>query len=100
MSEIMKYFLNRGDRPPVYFWRDKTGNEIDAIVDTPGAAIPVEIKSGATVLPDFFNGLDYWKRVSGSDTRGYVIYGGDDTQRRSGIDVLSWRNIDALLGRL
>ena len=37
----------------LFFWRDKTGHEIDIIIDESGLLLPIEIKSGQTVHSEF-----------------------------------------------
>lgn len=100
MGEIVKHFMNRGDRPAISFWRDKTGNEIDCMIDFNNSIVPVEIKSGATILPDYFSGLAYWKKISGSHSKGYVVYGGDTGQKRSDAEVVPWMDMDSFLKTL
>ncbi|MCK5838673.1 MAG: ATP-binding protein, partial [Bacteroidales bacterium] len=40
ISEILKYYFNRGIEPPVYFWRDKHGHEIDCLIDMGDDLLP------------------------------------------------------------
>ena len=47
-------YHNRGREPDLYFWRDSRGNEIDLVVDLGQRLLPIEIKSGETVVEDFF----------------------------------------------
>ena len=44
VSEIIKSYYNAGRRPPVYFYRDKEGNEIDLLIEENGTLYPIEIK--------------------------------------------------------
>ena len=44
VSEIMKSYYNAGRRPPVYFYRDRDGSEIDLIIEENGVLHPIEIK--------------------------------------------------------
>ena len=44
VSEIIKSYYNKGRKPPVYFYRDKDGNEIDLIIEENGILYPVEVK--------------------------------------------------------
>ena len=91
ISEFLKNALNQGEEPDLYFWRDSAGHEIDVILDRGGTLIPVEIKSGKTVVRDFFAGIDYWRKVAGQpDLPGALVYGGDHSFRRSGVTVYSW----------
>lgn len=92
ISEFIKYRLNRGLDSNCYFWRDKTGHEIDCIIEAAGRLIPVEIKSGETVKSNFFDGLKYWNNLSGQDPEQTVlVYGGDKKEKRSSGTVLGWK---------
>ena len=92
ISELVKSRTNEGKQINLYYWRDKTGHEIDIIVDNAGILIPVEIKSGKTVNSEFFKNIQYWMSISGF-SKGYVVYGGSADQPRSnGIDVTGWAN--------
>jgi len=48
VSEIFKSYLNNGERPPLYFYRDQNKKEIDLIIHQNNTVNPVEIKKGAT----------------------------------------------------
>ncbi len=54
LSEILKRFFNYGLEPDVYFWRDRSGHEIDAIIEKGYKWLPVEIKSSETISHDHF----------------------------------------------
>lgn len=48
-AEILKSFYNDGDiNPPLYFYRDSEGNEIDVLIQTGETLYPVEIKLSGT----------------------------------------------------
>lgn len=96
ISEIMKNFYNQGRLQPLYFWRDRTGHEIDLLIDAGGRMHPIEIKSGQTVQPLFFKNLDFFNQISGNDPeRSMVIYAGDLNQKRTKGQVRSWDNVPA-----
>lgn len=77
VSEVAKHFTNQGQKPPIYFWQDKTGREVDLLVETNGKLIPIEIKAGQTMRPDYFDQLAYWNQLSGnSSENSFVVYGG------------------------
>ena len=44
VSEILKSYHNAGKRPPIYYYRDTDGKEIDLIIDENGTLYPIEIK--------------------------------------------------------
>jgi predicted AAA+ superfamily ATPase len=97
ISEMQKQRYNIGREPNLYFWRDKTGHEVDCIIEKATELIPVEIKSGKTISSDFFDGLDYWCELSGSKPeKSFLIYGGDENQKRSKGTVLGWRSVDKI----
>jgi len=89
VGEVRKAFLHHGQRPPLYFWRDSRGREIDLLLDWSGELVPIEIKAGRTVAHDFFTGLDFYTGVSGRQG-GILVYGGDETYQRGGHLVCSW----------
>ena len=93
MSEVIKHQVNEQNDIQVYYWRDKTGREIDIIIETPLETIPIEIKAGKTVQQEFFKNVKYWMKLSGS-SKGKVIYAGETEQKRSdGTEVFSWKHI-------
>ena len=90
--EALKSFYNRGIHMPLYFWRDRSGHEIDLLFDTGGRLHPVEIKSGQTIQPDFFQNLSFFAGISGMDSsQAALVYGGDQQQARSQGRVMGWR---------
>lgn len=47
VSEIYKSYLNAGQRPPLYFYRDSNKKEIDVIIYQDGTVTPIEIKKSS-----------------------------------------------------
>ena len=55
---------------------------------------PVEIKSGATVSPDWLRPLRRWHELAGAAAgRPVIVYGGDQAQQRSDADIVPWRQL-------
>lgn len=91
VSELIKNFVHRGDQPSLYFWRDSTGHEIDVIIDLGDRRIPLETKSGQTVVSDFFTTIDYWRGLLGDpNAPAALIYGGNISFMRQAIAVYPW----------
>jgi predicted AAA+ superfamily ATPase len=91
ISELIKNFLHQGKEPDLYFWRDATGHELDAVIDRGSERMAVEIKSAQTVAQDFFAGIDFWRTLVGdSQAPAALVYGGERSYRRSGVAVYSW----------
>ena len=96
VSELYKAFAHRGEMPPLYFWRDRTGHEVDIIIDTGKELIPMEIKSGRTLSGSFFDGLRYFMALGPNVARqGVLIHGGDDLYERENFIVLPWFQVTA-----
>ncbi len=91
--ELLKQRYNAGRSGNLYFWRDNVGNEVDLLAEHGATLTAIEIKSGQTITPDYFKGIQFWQKLSGVD-KGYVIYGGSQVQQRSsGISVLPYRQL-------
>ena len=48
VSEIRRSFTQRGMEPPLWYYRDRDGKEIDLVIERDGRLFPVEIKKTAT----------------------------------------------------
>lgn len=48
VSEIYKSYLNAGQRPPLYFYRDSNRKEIDLIIYQDAMVTPIEIKKSSS----------------------------------------------------
>jgi predicted AAA+ superfamily ATPase len=93
VAELMKSFLNRGERPMFHFWRESNGVEVDILIERGGQIIPIEIKSGKTVAQDFFSGLEKWVALAGDMAiNPTLIYGGAENYRHKGIRIIGWRD--------
>jgi uncharacterized protein len=93
ISELWKIIFNLKLNSNIYFFRDSNGNEIDALIEYSGTLKAVEIKSGKTIISDFFKGLNYLEKISDKQkTEKFLIYAGDENQNRTLGKVLSWRN--------
>lgn len=91
VSELFKAFAHRGETPPLYFWRDRTGHEVDILIDTGKKLIPIEVKSGETISSSFFDGLRYYMALGPAVANtGVLIHGGDDLYEREDFIVLPW----------
>lgn len=91
ISETAKAYLHHRRTPPLFFWRDQTGHEIDLIVEEAGELYPVEIKSGQTISSDMLDSLLWWLRLSGRPPGcATLIYGGNQIQNRQDIAVRPW----------
>lgn len=104
VSEIRKYFYNRGIEPHTYFWQDHNKHEIDCVIAYKRTLIAIEMKSNRTPSKNFFTGLSYWNNIeknSGqSEKSGYVVYAGDKKHISGYENLVSWQSLDFILNFL
>ncbi len=89
VSEVRKSLLNRGIRPNLYFWRTSGGQEVDLLIESGSALVPVEVKSSSTLHSEFFRGLEQFCSLSGSGA-GVLVHGGEADYVRQGHRVRPW----------
>ena len=92
ISEFYKRIMHIGEKPPLYFWRDKTGNEIDLIIEDGLTLLPIEIKLSKTFSKSYFQNMERWFSLKGNNNnRGYIIYTGDTIiGKNNRISVYPW----------
>lgn len=89
ISELLKTYYNKGLRPHMYFWRDNIGNEIDCIIEKASDLLPIEIKAGKTIVPDFYKGLEDWKLLTNTK-EAFIVYGGKEQFAIWNNKILPW----------
>lgn len=100
-AEVLKARLHRGRAPDLYHLRETRGLELDLMVEADSGPMAVEVKSGATVASDFFKGfreLEARLEEGATDPDPPVmrlVYGGEAGQKRSGVDVVPWHEVQA-----
>ncbi|MEO5948293.1 MAG: ATP-binding protein [Chitinophagaceae bacterium] len=91
VSEMLKKRFNNGKTDNLFYWRDKTGNEVDILTEDAGKLTAIEIKAGETISTDFLKGLDYFSSLQKKSIKKILLYGGKQEQTRShGITILPW----------
>jgi predicted AAA+ superfamily ATPase len=99
LSELRKQRYEAGQPSNLFFWRDRTGNEVDVLADDGAKLVPLEIKAGATLNADYFTGLTRWRELAGKKAGpAHLVYGGDALVTRAGTRVVPWRRIAELWG--
>ena len=90
-SELYKNFSHHNKETPLYYWRDKSGWEIDILLDQGSYLCPVEIKSTQTITNALFKNISYWINLKNNpQTQGFLVYAGNEFQLHSTIQVLPW----------
>ncbi len=89
--EALKYRMNKGLLDNLYFIQDKTGNEIDLILEDPKVLKAYECKSSATIQNEQFKNLLYFSKLEKLHLEMNLIYGGKEEQKRSNhITIYPW----------
>ena len=87
--EMLKQRMNKGLPDNLYFWRDKTGHEIDLLVDDK-KPIAYELKSGQTLSPEFYKGLDFFQTLEPNAATKLIWGGTHQFLKNSGTEILPW----------
>lgn len=95
ISEYTKKIWNSRLNEKLYFWRDKSGTEIDLFIDKGLDKTLIEIKSSQTfrsnMLPNLHKVGDILEKKYQLNKK--VIYQGSVTQEVNGIDLINWTSI-------
>ncbi|MHB0979342.1 MAG: ATP-binding protein [Thermoleophilia bacterium] len=76
--EILRTLVHRGEEPRLYFWRTSTGCEVDLVMDTGTALIPIEMKLSSTPRTRMADGITSLRAALGDLIGpGYVVHQGD-----------------------
>lgn len=103
ISDLYKQFFNQGLTAPLYFWRDRNGEiEVDCLVDRDATLTPIEIKSGETFTPHYFDTLTKWKKLAEQDPEpnSYVIYAGNMSHEGTFGTLVAWQEAGELIKKM
>lgn len=97
--ELIKFRLNKGLDPNLYYFRDTHGHEIDIIFQKAGKLIPIEIKAAQTFNKEFLKNLYFFKDIAKNRyEKGFLIYTGKEQQRMDSFKVVNYTNaVNALI---
>ncbi len=99
ISDIKKRIYHNLLNTSLYYWRDKTGHEVDLIIEKSNSDNPIyiEIKGNRTMSDKFFKNINYLKKLSGELRKdSYVIYCGEQSFLSSVNKYISWNNNDVI----
>lgn len=81
VNNFMKAAYNKGGKPRLSFYRDKTGREIDLILESSEGLRLYEIKASTGYNPDYFKHIGYFEKTfSDKVVSTSVIYDGTTTE--------------------
>ena len=94
VAEVAKTYYHHRLQPPMFFWRDRSGHEVDLVLEDGADLFPVEIKSGETFVPRMLDSLKWWCRQAEQDvSTARLVYGGENPHTRNRISVCPWFSV-------
>ncbi|MEM7589138.1 MAG: ATP-binding protein [Myxococcota bacterium] len=97
--EILKGRINQGLPPHLYFWRDRSGHEVDVIGEWGGCIHAIEMKCGATFQESYTKNLKYFMKLCKQTTKksisSYLIYTGSQEGLHSDIALIPMDKVHA-----
>lgn len=78
IAELLKNQCNQSRDPNLYFYREHSGKEVDALLVTPEGINLYEIKAGRVFRPDFKDNMTYLKSSINNINASTVIYDGEN----------------------
>ena len=99
VAETLKHRFNRGQRSNLSFFRDRRGLECDLLYETGHGIGAIEIKSGATLASDSFDGLRRIAELVPQINTKALVYGGTDRQSRRDGEAVPLEALNEMLER-
>ncbi len=95
LNEIQKHYYNQGNNPPIYFWRDQTGHEIDCMIESASCFDLIEIKSAMTFQEEFLKQIRYFRKLNNNKktTTAKIVYTGDFHRKQDEFELLPWNKL-------
>lgn len=93
ISDQQKKIYNFGLKEELFFFRDKTGNEVDLLINGKEGIKAFEIKAGATFQPEYLKNLKYLKKILGEKIyESGVIYNGETELPKKEEAIINFTN--------
>jgi predicted AAA+ superfamily ATPase len=94
ITEFLKENFNQGLYNQFYFWRDKTGNEIDLIIEKGVQKTLIEIKASQTYNASMLKAVEYYKNNVAEKNKAVLIYTGDmNYTLKNNTSIRNWKYI-------
>lgn len=90
--EYIKDYYHKGEEPPVYYWRDQHGHEVDLVIDEGSFLDLIEIKSSTTFRKEFLKNISWLNKLQGRK-KETCIYGGTKEFVLGDTLILPWNKI-------
>lgn len=74
---MLKSRFNKAKDPNLYFYGEKSGIEVDALMLEGGGLRLYEIKSGKTIRPEAYDNINFLKRTLSNVQSSTIIFNGE-----------------------
>ena len=91
--EAIKFRLNQGRQPNLYFYRDSNGLEVDLLYKKASKLIPIKIKSSSTFNRNFVKGIHKFQQLTPNAMEVFLIYAGDFVAKTTSYQVLNFKEV-------
>ena len=96
INNVIKYGYNKGLSENLFFYRDKSGHEVDLVWEQSTGLSAIEIKAAMTYNTDFRKNLDYLKNLLNDKIiESKIIYNGD-SELKGEIAVTNYKNFPSI----
>lgn len=93
LLELVKWRLNHGLEPQLYYYRDTQKNEVDILFKEGHMLVPIEVKSSKTYNSDFLKSILFFQKIAKDRApKGYLIYAGDLEQQIQQVGLLNYKH--------
>jgi uncharacterized protein len=96
ITDLMKYYFNKGMSANAYFWQDSNGNEVDLLIENDGKLQLFEIKSSATPKLEFANNINKFESLikdKNIKIVKHLLYAGSETYKIKTLHITSWMEL-------
>ncbi len=100
IGETLKYFYNLGHIPPINYFRDAVGHEVDLIINQSNTIFPIEIKSGSTIQKAFWKNINYLRHLFNQDLPAGLVIGDERSEKQQNTSITGWNQVSSILQEL
>lgn len=99
VTEFLKHRFNHGRDNNLFFFRDRSGNEVDLVLDYSLQTLQAfEVKLSAVVHHDFYKSLNYFRSLFAEETRDTLIVNtGAKNSETPFVGHINYRDIETTL---
>ena len=93
IAEALKIRYNRGRGANLYYYRNRTGLEVDLVLGSARGAFPVEIKASSSFDSSLARNIELFRRLSSRIRPGCVVYSGDERAKEGDVTYVNFKDL-------